>query len=263
MPKVFFLAIFFLVYIPPAHADMLEAKPPTQSPPVYGYEIVATYDHNPESFTQGLAYDNGFLYEGTGKYGRSRVIRMSLEGSNYEIRQLPKHLFGEGITVYSDIIVQLTWKAGIGIVWDKESLQIKRLFKYSGEGWGVTHNGTWLIMSDGSATLSFLDPLTFSVHHRLPVFDINGPVQQLNELEYIKGEIWANIWRDNRIARIDPKSGEVTGWIDFSPLVDMMAPASADNVLNGIAYDKENDRIFVTGKRWDKLFEIKIVEKKK
>jgi glutaminyl-peptide cyclotransferase len=188
---------------------------------------------------------------------------MLLDGSNVKACSLPPHLFGEGITVFGDDIIQLTWKARIGIVWDKKTLKVKSIFHYPTEGWGITNDGQWLIMSDGSATLFFLDPSTFTLHHRILVTDKNGPVRNLNELEYVKGEIWANIWRDNRIARIDSKSGEVTGWIDLTGLVAMAAPGENENVLNGIAYDAENDRIFVTGKRWNQLFEINVVEKKK
>ena len=263
MPRVFFLAIFFLIYIPPAHADMPGAKSSTQSTPVYGYEIVATYPHNPDSFTQGLSYDNGLLYEGTGLYGHSSLMRYSLKDTQFDIGRLPNHLFGEGVTVFGELVIQLTWKAGIGIVWDKKNLQVKRLFSYRSEGWGITHDGQFLIMSDGSSTLTFLDPTTFSLHHKITVTDNNGPVHLINELEYIKDEIWANIWRDDRIIRIDPITGRIIGIIDLSGLAAVSSPGGEENVLNGIAYDKENDRIFVTGKRWDKIYEIKIVKKKK
>ncbi|MBC8317524.1 MAG: glutaminyl-peptide cyclotransferase [Desulfobulbaceae bacterium] len=234
-----------------------------KSLPVYSYKIVATYPHNPESFTQGFAYDNGFLYEGTGLYGHSRLLCYSLNGDDVKSTYLPSHLFGEGITVFGDRVVQLTWKAGIGIVWDKKSLQMKRLFSYRSDGWGLTHDDQWLIMSDGSSTLAFLNPTTFTFHHRITVTDNNGPVLLINELEYIKGEIWANIWKDDQIIRINPLTGKVLGRIDLSALTKASSPGGGEDVLNGIAYDRKNDRIFITGKRWDKLFQIKIIEREK
>ena len=263
MSVFFFLAIFFLVYISPAHADMPAVESSAQPIPAYGYKIIATYPHDPDSFTQGLVFDNGSFYEGTGLYGRSRLLRYTFNDTRFDVGKLPNHLFGEGVTVFGEQVVQLTWKAGVGIVYDKKNFQVKRLFRYPGEGWGITHDGRWLIMSNGSSSLSFLDPSTFTLHHRITVTDNNGPVQQINELEYIKGEIWANIWRDDRIIRINPLTGWVLGRIDFSALTKASSPGGEENVLNGIAYDKENDRIFVTGKRWDKIFEIKIVKKRK
>lgn len=253
------LCVFF-IHIADAFSE--DALPPSVNPSIYGFEIIERYRHDPQSFTQGLVFDEEFLYEGTGKYGQSRLIAMFLDGSNVQVRSLAPHLFGEGITVFGDDIVQLTWKSRTGIVWDKKNLQVKRIFHYPTEGWGITHDGQWLIMSDGSATLFFLDPSTYTLHHRITVTDEKGPVRRLNELEYIKGEIWANIWQDDRIARIDPKSGKVTGWIDFARLVKMAAPPGPDNVLNGIAYDKENNRIFITGKQWSQLFEIRVILQK-
>lgn len=229
--------------------------------PVYGYEIVATYPHDPKIFTQGLCYVDGLLYEGAGIYGQSSLTRKTLAGNKLEIRRLPSNFFGEGVTVFGNWIVQLTWKAGTGFVWDKKTLQVARFFSYPTEGWGITHDGLWLIMSDGSAALYFLDPTSFQIKRSLLVRDGNGPVLKLNELEYIKGEIWANIWKDSRIVRIDPETGKVTGWIDLSSLVARVAPPPVDdNVLNGIAYDAENDRIFVTGKRWDRIYEIRVIK---
>lgn len=255
------LQVFF-GYVASA-ADSQANFPSSNTLPVYGYEIVATYNHDTTFFTQGLVFDNGMLYEGTGKYGQSRLICMHTDGSIKKIRKLPSHLFGEGVTVFGDDIVQLTWKAGIGIVRDKKSFQVKRIFHYFGEGWGITHDNQWLIMSDGSSSLYFLDPLSFSYHHKLEVSASGTPVKFLNELEYIKGEIWANIWKDSRIVKINPMNGNVTGWVDLSELNRKEASAGGDNVLNGIAYDNENDRIFVTGKYWSKIFEIKILKKEK
>ena len=230
--------------------------------PVYGYEVITVYDHDPKSFTQGLCFAEGMLYEGTGLYGFSTLRRKHLESDTVEARSLPKDLYGEGVTVYEDQVIQLTWKSGTGIVWAKKDLHFKRTFHYSTEGWGITHDNERLIMSDGSDTLYFLDPGSFEIKRRLTVTDRNTFVSRLNELEYINGEIWANIWKENRIARIDPASGKVTGWVDLSGLVALAEPEpGGDNVLNGIAYDSDRDRIFVTGKRWKKLFEIKVKRK--
>ena len=257
--KVSFLAVLTLCCYGPASAATGEAVITD-----YDYEIVATYPHDPKAFTQGLCFADGVLYEGTGLYGSSALRRMTPEGDEAEIRLLPKNLFGEGVTVFRDRVIQLTWKSGTGIVWDKNDLRVIRIFNYqTKEGWGITHNNQWLIMSDGSATLYFLDPDSFEVRRRLTVTGENGPVTRLNELEYIKGEIWANIWKKNRIARINEENGRVVGWLDLSEVVSLASPEQGEeNVLNGIAYDSEKDRIFVTGKRWDKLYEIKVKAKK-
>ena len=227
--------------------------------PTYGFEVVAVYKHDSQAFTQGLLFDDGFLFESTGLYGHSSLRRSTLSGEEPIIRYLPKHFFAEGITIWEDKIFQLTWKSRTGLIWQKDSLTLLGTFIYHSEGWGITHDDQWLIMSDGTATLSFIDPDLLTLHHRILVSDGNLPLHNLNELEFINGEIWANIWRDNRIARIDPESGKILGWIDFSKLVESVAPTGHDNVLNGIAYDKENNRIFVTGKRWPQIFEIKVV----
>jgi len=237
--------------------DLLEKS----SAPRYGYEIVSIYDHDPQAFTQGFCFANGMLYEGTGLYGQSTLRRMTLDGRNLEVRTLPGYLFGEGVTVFGDRVIQLTWQSRTGIVWDREKLQFVRSFSYATEGWGITHDGHSLIMSDGSAILSFLDPQTFNVQKHLVVTDGGEQITKLNELEYIHGEIWANIWKEGRIARINPENGQVTGWLDLSDLATQYAPGDEDSVLNGIAYDRENDRIYVTGKRWSKIFAIRVVKK--
>ncbi|MBI5558007.1 MAG: glutaminyl-peptide cyclotransferase [Deltaproteobacteria bacterium] len=232
--------------------------------PVYGYEVVAEYDHDPQAFTQGLCFDQGMLYEGTGLYGQSSLRRMTLDGKNLELRTLPGYLFGEGVTIFDDRVIQLTWKEHTGMVWDRRNLRFKHSFSYNGEGWGLTHDGRHLIMSDGSAELAFLDPTSFALRKKIMVLDHDMPVLKLNELEYIKGEIWANIWKESRIALINHESGRVTGWLDLSALVARAAaPGDVDSVLNGIAYDKELGRIFVTGKRWNRIYEIRIADEKK
>jgi glutamine cyclotransferase len=230
---------------------------------VSGYQIVKTYPHDRGAFTQGLQYVDGVLYEGTGQNGQSGIRRVKLEtGEILQQQPLDSKYFGEGITVWRDTIVQLTWQSEIGFVYDKATFTQLRTFPYQGEGWGLTHDGTRIIMSDGGARgeLRFLDPATLKETGRLPVRDAGRPVDDLNELEFVKGEILANVWQTHRIARISPKTGQVTGWIDLSGLLKPNEAAGAD-VLNGIAYDAAGDRLFVTGKYWPKLFEIKVVPK--
>lgn len=227
--------------------------------PVYRYEVVRTFPHDPRAFTQGLVFADGYLYEGTGQKGESSLRRVRLEnGEVVQMKRLEDRYFGEGIALVGDSIVQLTWQAQTGFVYDRKSFERTRTFSYTGEGWGLTYDGTRLIMSDGSETLRFLDPKTFQETGRVQVKDGGRAVTQLNELEFIKGEVFANVWGTDRIARISPKTGEVTGWIDLRGL---LAPHEARNVdvLNGIAYDAAADRLFVTGKWWPKLFEIRIL----
>jgi glutaminyl-peptide cyclotransferase len=232
--------------------------------PIYGYKVVRSYPHDPQAFTQGLTYHEGVLYEGTGLHGQSSIRKVRLEtGEVLQIRHLAEQYFGEGIAIWGDSLIQLTWKSGIGFVYDLETFEPRRTFTYPGEGWGLTHDGTRLIMSDGSetGTLRLLDPKTFRETGRLTVRDGSRPVQGLNELEFVKGEILANVWNTERIARISPQTGQVTGWIDLRGLLDPREAAGVD-VMNGIAYDAANDRLFVTGKLWPRLFEIQIVPRR-
>ena len=231
-------------------------------PPVYGYEIVNTYPHDPGAFCQGLVFRDGFLYEGTGRYGRSSLRKVDLEsGRVLKFTLLSPRLFGEGITFSGDDLVQLTWRAGIGFVYDAKSFARKAAFGYSGEGWGITTVGDRLAMSDGSDNLRYLDPKTFRVVETLAVRHRGAAVKELNELEYVEGEIYANRWGSDRIARIDPKTGRVVGWIDLAGLLPRNQRKGLDAVLNGIAYDAKEKRLFVTGKLWPKLFEIRVVRK--
>ena len=228
--------------------------------PVYSYNIVNTYPHDPDAFTQGLIFEDGALYEGTGLLGHSTLRRAELEtGAILQIHELPDQFFGEGITIYGDKIIQLTWKSNVGFVYDKNSFDLLQQFNYSTEGWGITHNGTCLIMSDGTSTLHFLDPQTFEEISQLAVFADDDPVTRLNELEYVQGEIYANVWQTDRIARIAPETGRVIGWIDLRGLLTAEDRSEPVDVLNGIAYDAEADRLFVTGKLWPKLFEIELI----
>jgi len=226
--------------------------------PAARFEVVRSYPHDPQAFTQGLVFLDGVLYEGTGLNGRSGIRRVRLEnGEVLKLQKLEDRHFGEGIAVVGDSIVQLTWKSGVGFVYDRNTFQRTKTFNYPGEGWGLTYDGTRLIMSDGTASLRFLDPTSLKEIGRLEVRDGGRPVQQLNELEVVKGEIYANVWGTDRIARISPKTGAVIGWIDLTGILSPRDPASTD-VLNGIAYDAAKDRLFVTGKLWPKLFEIRV-----
>ena len=226
--------------------------------PVAGYQVVRVYPHDPQAFTQGLVYVDGTLFESTGLNGRSGIRRVKLEnGAVLQLQPLEERYFGEGIAVVGNAIVQLTWQSGIGFVYDRTTFRRTRTFTYAGEGWGLTYDGTRLIMSDGTSFLRFLDPKTLKETGRLQVKDGARPVEQLNELEMVKGELFANVWGTDRIVRIDPKSGVVRGWIDLRGLLDSGDAAGVD-VLNGIAYDAAGDRLFVTGKLWPKLFEIRI-----
>jgi glutamine cyclotransferase len=225
------------------------------------YKIIRVYPHDRNAFTQGLVFENGALYEGTGTYGCSSLRKTELEtGKILQLIRLPKRFFGEGITVFGNTLIQLTWKSRIGFVYDRQSFSCKGTFQYPTEGWGITHDGIRLIMSDGSSGLHFLDPLTFEETGRIEVSDDRGPVTRLNELEYIRGEIYANIWQTDDIVRIDPQTGKVLARIDLTGLLTPEDRRYPVDVLNGIAYDPDKERIFVTGKLWPKLFEIEIIE---
>jgi len=207
-----------------------------------------------------LVFEDGVLYEGTGLNGHSTLRRVKLEtGEVLQIHELPAQFFGEGVTVYGNDIIQLTWQSHVGFVYDRDSFELLQEFNYSTQGWGITHDGERLIMSDGTATLYFLDPETFEEIGRVGVYDNDGSVNRLNELEYVQGEIYANVWQTNCIARIDPQTGQVVGWIELKGLLTPEDRSEPVDVLNGIAYDAENARLFVTGKLWPKLFEIELI----
>jgi len=222
--------------------------------------MVASYPHDRMAFTQGLVVEDTVLYEGTGLYGRSTLRRVELEtGGILMVRALPANIFGEGITIHRDRIVQLTWQSNVGFVYSKDNFVLLQEFHYPTEGWGITHDGNRLIMSDGTSTLRFLNPETFEEIGEVEVLDDQGPVMNLNELEYVRGEIYANVWRTSRIARIDPQTGKVIGWIELKGILGSEDQSELISDLNGIAYDAKNDRLFVTGKLWPKLFEIKLI----
>jgi glutamine cyclotransferase len=223
------------------------------------YEIVNSYPHDPQAFLQGLVwYDNGF-YEGTGLEGHSTLRRVEFpSGKVVKTISLAPDLFGEGVALAGDRLVQLTWKAHRGFVYDRESFKLLREFRYDTEGWGITYDGKNLLMSDGSNTLTYLDPETFQPVRRLNVTWNGRPQDQLNELEYIEGEIWANVWQEDYILRIDPETGRVKSYLDMKNLFPPQLRTGSEDVLNGIAYDPQSKRIFVSGKLWPRLFEIRL-----
>ena len=229
-----------------------------KQPPVYGFKVVNTYPHDTAAFTEGLELHNGLLYESTGLEGKSWIGIRTIENPKYQKTvSIDAQYFGEGMTIFGDKLYQLTWKNRKGFIRDKNTLKELSTFSYQGEGWALTHNDTHLIMSDGTAKIRFIDPKKPSqTHHSIRVTNNGQAVTQINELEWVKGEIFANIWQTDYIIRINPSSGVVTGIIDLTGLL----PGQED-VLNGIAYDAKADRLFVTGKLWSKLFEIKLVKK--
>lgn len=233
-----------------------------ESTPVYGYKIINIYPHDRDAFTQGLVFIDGKLYESTGLKGRSELRELDIKTGNVIMSyKLASKYFGEGIAAVNTKIVQLTWRSQTGFVYNTSDLKPIGRFNYKGEGWGITFDGKHLIISNGTATLRFLDPHTYETVGELQVYDKNGDVGKLNELEYVEGEIFANIWGKERIARIDPKTGSVTGWIELPGLLTREDRKKRVDVLNGIAYDSDNKKLYVTGKLWPKLFEIEVVPK--
>jgi glutamine cyclotransferase len=248
---------------------VLGCEPTTTNPanshkktPIYGYEVVKVYPHDTESFTQGLVWNDGRMLESTGEVGHSSLRRVDVDtGKPMQKVDVPPPYFAEGLALLNGKLYQLTWQHQLGFVYDALSFDRVGQFNYNGEGWGLTTDGTSLILSDGSNRLRFLNPDNFQVTKTIAVVDGPTPIQELNELEYVKGEIYANVWHANRIARINPETGAVVGWIDLTGLLSSGEVTDDEAVLNGIAYDATNDRLFVTGKLWPKLFEIKLVAK--
>ena len=233
----------------------------TAVPADIGYSVVATYPHDANAFTQGLVYVGGALYESTGLYGRSSLRRVDLSSGKPElIRPLAAQYFGEGLTAFGERLIQLTWRSGTGFVYSRRDLRPVGQFRYPTEGWGLTQDGKYLIMSDGSATLYFLDPDSFTEVRRIQVRDHRGPVKLLNELEFVGGVIFANVWQSPRIVRIDADSGRVTGVIDLSKLAQRVRRDPSTDVLNGIAYIPGSGRLLITGKLWPNLYAIKLLE---
>jgi len=255
----------FAVLIACAAALALSAWPQwaaPRAPKWYTVDVKATYPHDPQAFTQGLAFHDGVLYEGTGQYGASSIRRIALPSGDVERNQPISALyFGEGITIFGNKLYQLTWVNQVGFVYDVETFERLGTFRYSGEGWGLTHDGKRLIMSNGTERIAFLDPETYEVVRTIRVRSEGRPIVRLNELEWVDGEIWANIWYEDRIARIDPNDGDVVGWIDASGIYPA-AQRGPDDVLNGIAYDPGSGRLILTGKNWPMLYEVEVVPRR-
>lgn len=242
----------------PSSASAAQAREPR----AWRYEVVRVYPHDPAAFTQGLAFHDGVLYEGTGRRGQSSLRKVRLEtGEVLQSRKLPDALFGEGITLLGDRIYQLTWMAGIGFAYERDSFRVLGQFRQVAEGWGLTTDGTSLIQSDGSSRLYFLNPSDMGPVRTVEVREVGEPVDQINELEYVDGEIWANVWHSDDVLRISPDDGTVLGRIDFSGILAAAERRDPEAVLNGIAFDEETGRLFVTGKLWPKLFEVRVRER--
>jgi glutamine cyclotransferase len=256
---VFLLSGVIAVFFWPENPVISQDVRGNVSVPIHTYRVVKTYPHDKNAFTQGLVFDNGYLYEGTGLHGASSLRKVDLQtGRVVKIRNLKPQFFGEGITVFGNRIIQLTYQSHVGFVYDKISFRLLKTFNYPYEGWGITHDGKRLIVSDGTSKLHFLDPETFAEMKTVVVHDHREAIAGLNELEFVQGEIFANVWPESRIAKIDPETGRVTGWIELQDLLKPQEIAGDTDVLNGIAYDAKNHRLFVTGKLWPKLFEIEL-----
>jgi glutaminyl-peptide cyclotransferase len=243
---------------PNAPSETASGTPAGPSAPFYGFLAVNSFPHDRDAFTQGLIYRDGFLYESTGLNGRSSLRKVELDtGKVLQRRDVDPKYFAEGLTDWDGRLVQLTWQTNVGFVYDLAKFDQQRTFMYSGEGWGLTHDDTRLIMSDGTARLRFLDPDTLAETGGIDVTDGGRPIERLNELEFVNGEVYANVWQTERIAIIAPDSGHVTAWLDLTGL--HQAPGRQnDDVMNGIAYDAAGDRLFVTGKLWPQLFQIRV-----
>ena len=253
--------LFAFALLGPAAAAAQDATPYDPAAPVAGYRVVAAYPHDRRAFTQGLAWADGALYEGTGLAGKSEL--REVDPATGEVRRsvalAPEH-FGEGLAVLGDHVYQLTWRSGTAFVYDRATFALLESFAYAGEGWGLATDGARLVMSDGTSRLAFRDPATFAEVGAVEVRDGAEPVPYLNELEWVGGEVWANVWPTDRVARIDPATGQVVGWIDLAGLLPPAERARRRvDVLNGIAHDPATGRLFVTGKRWPALFEIEPV----
>lgn len=235
---------------------------PQASTPKTGYKLINTYPHDSRAFTQGLLFHDGVLYEGTGQYNQSRIRRVEIEtGRVLKEWPYPNQLFGEGLTLFGDYLLAISWRSGVGLVLERESLKLRAQFKYKGQGWGLTDDERFLYMTNGSSKIYVRDPRNFEIVRTINVTDQGRSIVRLNELEWIEGEIWANVWKENRIARIDPQTGRVKSWLILGDLASQTKGANLiDNVLNGIAYDPETRRVFVTGKYWPAMYELEIAD---
>ena len=252
-----FLLTALTQFVPGQSSPQVQPRPRE-----YTFKLIQVFPHDPAAFTQGLAYREGFLYEGTGLHGKSSLRKVRLEtGEVVQRIDLAPELFGEGITLFQGEVVQLTWQSHIGFVYNLNDFHLLRRFTYPGEGWGLATNGRELFMSDGTSQIRVLDPATFTEKRRFTVHDGKTPIDQLNELEFVEGEIFANLWQTDRIARISAQTGNVVGWIDLKGLLSPVYHLEPGAVLNGIAYDASRKRLFVTGKLWPSIFEIELVPK--
>ncbi|GHT12880.1 glutaminyl-peptide cyclotransferase [Bacteroidia bacterium] len=241
----------------------MQAQPKANLPRQYTYNVVHAYPHDDRAYTQGLEFHNGTLYESTGVYGQSALRKVALETGRVVANQsLAGKYFGEGLTLLNGLLYQLTWQEGLCFVYDAATLRPLHQVRYTGEGWGLANDGSRLIMSDGSHIIRFLSPQNFSEEKRITIYNSTGYVNMLNELEMVEGELWANIYGSSLVARIDTASGAVLGMIDLTGILPPAQRTSRTDVLNGIAYDAVGKRIFVTGKNWSRLFEIKVIPKK-
>jgi len=261
-PSLYLTIIFLGIALAPVYARNI-GQPEAKRTREYSFQVVRQYPHDSSAFTQGLACRNGYFYEGTGLTGQSslRQVRISTGEVVRKINLAPD-IFGEGITLLNHQVIQLTWISKTGFVYDVKDFHLLRNFTYSGEGWGLATDGHDLFMSDGSSEIRVLDSKTFTEKRRIKVRDNTHPVEQLNELEFVEGEIFANVWHTDRIARISPKTGQVVGWIDLAGLLSPVYHVGPEAVLNGIAYDRRSKQLFVTGKLWPQIFEIKLVSKR-
>jgi glutamine cyclotransferase len=256
------LTLAFILAIALACPNSSTAILQADSVPVYSYEVLNSWPHDAEAYTQGLVFHDGALFESTGLRGSSSLRRVELKTGKVKKKvEVSRAYFAEGMTIFQDKIFQLTWQEQKGFVYDLKKFKQEGEFTYEGQGWGLTHDNHSLILSDGTNRIRFLDPVTFQVQRTISVYDNGQALTELNELEYIKGEIYANIWKSDRIVRLDPNTGKINAWIDMTGLHHIGDGSDAENCLNGIAYDAETDRLFVTGKRWPKVFEIKLVRK--
>ena len=261
LPFIFGLLVILFAGCGKDPAFRIIAQDPNEIP-VYTYEVVKVYPHNSGAFTQGLLFSNGELFESTGLNGQSSLRKVDLTtGLTLKRVDVPDLYFAEGLTILGDQLYQLTWQSQKGFIYDLETFELEGEFAYEGEGWGLTTDGRWLILSDGTHRIRFLDPKSFDVHRTIEVMAGDKPIQRLNELEYIDGEIYANVWRTDVVVRVDPSDGKVTGVIDLAGLLPQQDRRPDTDVLNGIAYRGEKDRLFVTGKRWHKLFEVRLRKK--
>ena len=260
--RAVFLVAFLIAALPHCLVGQTTTKHRTAPTSEYSFKIVHVFPHDSTAFTQGLAWHNGFLYEGTGLKGRSSLRKVQLESGEVIQRiDLAPEYFGEGIAFYKSEIVQLTWLSQTGFVYDGSDFRLLRQFSYKGEGWGLTTNGNEIFMSDGTPEIRVLDAATLTEKRRFTVRDGDKKIDQLNELEFVEGEIFTNIWQTDRIARISPQTGKVLGWIDLKGLLSPMYRREGGAMLNGIAYDPVRKRLFVTGKLWPSVFEIQIIPK--